>query len=340
MDKLFDYSNASKYAYSVAKIRYYETRLLTREKVLRMLGSDDTSECFRMLEDAGYPVSLGSHTDFNPVLTGEYEKTLDVVKKLAMDDRVHALFAIRHDFHNLKVAAKEHFSKETLSEGYQTGGLYDVKMLKNAITDEDFRKLGDDDALFAGAFSAIKKAYDEDPAPRLIDIVTDRLMFKEMLKRGRSIGNNFLTRIFVKEIDLINIRTFFRLRYLNKKRMDFVEAYIDGGDFRLDFYLKNYEDDFYTLKALFKGTEFLELITDGSTYVEEQKSFLRFERLISEYFMKYVSGTRWASFGVEPIVAYFYAKEKELKTVRMILMGKQNELSADEIKEGIPDEYI
>ena len=340
MDKLFDYKNASKYAYSVAKIRFYETKLLTREKVLRMLSSEDISECFRMLEEAGYPVTLGGRDNFNPILQKEYENTLDTVKELAKDDRVHALFATRHDFHNLKVAIKEHFTKDDLSVGYQAGGLFNQKEIKACVNDDDFAKLGDDAEVFAKTFDEIKKAFDENPAPKLIDIIADRAMYSELLKRAGSIGNNFLTRIFVKEVDLINIRTFFRLRLLNKKRLDFTEAYIDGGDFHIDFFLKNYEDDFYTLKSIFKGTEFLELITDGSTHIEENNSFLRFEKIISEYFMKYMKGTRWASFGVEPIVAYFYAKEKELKVVRMILTGKQNALSADEIKEGVPDEYI
>jgi V/A-type H+-transporting ATPase subunit C len=340
MDKLFDYKNASRYAYSVAKIRFYETKLLTREKVLRMMSTDDVSECFRMLEEAGYPVALGSHSDFNPIISKEYEKALDTVKLLAMDDRVHALFATRHDFHNLKVAIKEFYTKEDLKEGYQAGGLFSTAVIRSAVLDDDFRAFGDSVDIYANAFNEIKKAFDEESAPRLIDIVGDRLMFVDLLRRANEIGNNFVTRLFVREIDLINIRTFFRLRYLDKKRMDFVEAYIDGGDFHLDFFLKKYEDDFYTLKAIFKGTEFLELITDGATYVEENKSFLRFERLINEYFIKYVSATKWASFGMEPIVAYYYAKEKELKVVRMILTGKLNELSYDDIKEGVPDEYI
>jgi V/A-type H+-transporting ATPase subunit C len=340
MDKYFDYSTAGKYAYSMAKIRFYETRLLSREKVLRMMGTDEMSECFRMLEEAGYPVSLGSHSDFNPILNKEYEKVLDVVKLLSMDERVYSLFAVRHDFHNLKTAVKEYFSKDDFKEAYQPGGLFEVKDIKSSVLEEDFKKLGDACEVFTNIFTEIQKAYEKEPAPKLIDIIADRLIYAELLKRARKISNNFLTRLFVKEIDLTNIRTFFRLRYLQKRRIDFVEAYIDGGDFHLDFFLKNYEDDFYTLKTIFKGTEFLGLITDGSTYIEENKSFLRLERLVNEYFMKYVKAAKWISFGLEPIIAYYYAKMKELKTVRIVLLGKQNELSYDEIKEGVSDEYI
>jgi V/A-type H+-transporting ATPase subunit C len=340
MDRLFDYSKASRYAYSVAKIRFFETKLLTREKVLRMVSAEDVSECFRMLEEAGYNVALGSPADFNPVLRKEHQKTLDVLRLLSMDKRMHTLFAIRYDFHNLKTAIKEIFSMEDLSNAYQIGGILDQRDIKRSILDDDFRKLGEMNKVFSEAFAEIRKTYEETPAPKLIDIITDRYMYKEILRRGNEIGNNFVTRIFVREIDLVNIRTFFRMRYLQKKRIDFVEAFIYGGDFRIDFFLKNYENDFYTLKTIFKGTEFLGLITDGSTYLEENSSFLRFERLSNEYFIKYVKATRWTSFGVEPLVAYFYAKEKELMVVRTILTGKQNELSYDEIKEEIPDEYI
>ncbi len=340
MDKLFDYSSASKYAYSVAKVRFYETKLLTRDKVIRMLGTEDVSECFRVLEEAGYPVSTGSESEFNPILQKEYEKALELLRLLSMDERIYALFAVRHDFHNLKTAAKEAFTKDDLHAAYQVGGTHDPKDIKGAIIEEDFKRLGEDAAVLGETYMAIKTKHEEDPAPKFIDIITDRFMYKEMLRRARKIGDGFVTRLFVKEIDLINIRTFFRLRYLQKKRIDFTEAFISGGDFTIDFFLKNYEDDFYTLKNLFKGTEFLNLITDGSAYLEEHKTFLRFERLINEYFIKYVKGAKWISFGIEPVVAYYYAKVKELKVVRMVLTGKVNKLMPDEIKEGIPDEYI
>ncbi|MFC1855130.1 V-type ATPase subunit [Thermodesulfobacteriota bacterium] len=340
MDKLFDYKNASKYAYSIAKIRSYETKLLGRDKVLRMMSADDASECFRLLEEAGYNVSLGDRNNFTPILQRENEKSLSTVKLLAKDDRVHDLLATRYDFHNLKVALKEFFSKEELPEGYQAGGILSTRDIKSSVFEEDFKKVGEGHGGLINAYSEAVKAFSDDPAPRLIDIVVDKLMYEDLLRRAKEIGNNFLTRLFVREIDLINIRTFFRLRYLHKKRMDFSEAFFPGGDFQIDFFLKNYEDDFHMLKTIFKGTEFLELITDGSTYIEEKKSFLRFERIISEYFIKYVRATKWISFGIEPIIAYYYAKEKEIKVVRMILTGKQNELSYDDIKEGVPDEYI
>lgn len=340
MDGLLGFNKASKYAYSVATIRFYETKLLTREKILRMMGADSVSECFRMLEEAGYAVALGSPTDFTPIIQREYMKALSLLRELSMDERVYELFAIRHDFHNLKVAVKENLTAEDQPKAYQVDGIFPQRDIKASVFDDDFGRLGDAGSALAEAYADIKKHYEESASPKIIDIVADRHMYRDILRRGDSINNSFLKRIFVKEIDLINIRTFFRLRYLNKHRMDFTEAYIEGGDFHIDFFLKNYEDDFYTLKSIFKGTEFLNLITDGSAYIEEHGSFLRFERLTSEYFMKYVKGAKWVSFGVEPIVAYFFAKEKELKAVKIILTGKLNGLSNDDIKEVIPDEYI
>ncbi len=340
MDKLFDYKNASKYAYSIANIRFYETKLLTREKILRMVGAESVSECYRTLEEAGYAVNQGTDTDFSPILRDEQDKVLGIIKHLSMDDRLHALFAIRSDFHNLKVAAKEFYTKDDLTKAYQAEGIFPLRMIRSAVMNEEFKELGDGGKVLRDTFDAILNSYEETGAPKMIDIITDQHMYADLLKRANEIGNSFLTRIFVREIDLINIRSFFRLRYLEKKRMDFTEAYIGGGDFHIDFFLKNYEDDFYTLKSLFKGTEFLDLITDGSTYIEEHNSFLRFERLVSEYFIKYVRSAKWISFGLEPIISYYYAKQKELKVVRMILSGKLNEISFDDIKEGVPDEYI
>jgi len=43
---------------------------------------------------------------------------------------------------------------------------------------------------------------------------------------------------------------------------------------------------------------------------------------------------------MEPMVAYIYARETEVKTVRIIMSGKINGIEADIIKERLRDAYV
>lgn len=45
-------------------------------------------------------------------------------------------------------------------------------------------------------------------------------------------------------------------------------------------------------------------------------------------------------FGVEPVIAYIYAKETEIKIIRIIMVGKLNNIAAEVIRERLRDIYV
>ena len=49
---------------------------------------------------------------------------------------------------------------------------------------------------------------------------------------------------------------------------------------------------------------------------------------------------KYNSFSAGPILAYFLARENEIKTVRIILTGKLNNLSDDYIRERLRKMYV
>ena len=56
--------------------------------------------------------------------------------------------------------------------------------------------------------------------------------------------------------------------------------------------------------------------------------------------MDMVRGTKRVSIGAEPVFAYLRARENEVLTVRMILMGKLNNISPEVIEEHLRKPYI
>ena len=57
------------------------------------------------------------------------------------------------------------------------------------------------------------------------------------------------------------------------------------------------------------------------------------------YLISYVKKAGLISFGPEPLVAYLWAKENEIKLIRIVMVGKINGLPADDIKERLRDVY-
>ncbi|MEG1437195.1 MAG: V-type ATPase subunit, partial [Oscillospiraceae bacterium] len=56
--------------------------------------------------------------------------------------------------------------------------------------------------------------------------------------------------------------------------------------------------------------------------------------------MNCIKPARYKAFGVDPIVAYYLAKDAEIKSVRIILSAKLNHLPADIIRERVRALYV
>ena len=45
-------------------------------------------------------------------------------------------------------------------------------------------------------------------------------------------------------------------------------------------------------------------------------------------------------FGIEPIIGYIYAKENEIKLIRIIMVGQMNNVPKEVIRERLRDSYV
>ncbi|HEX30202.1 TPA: V-type ATP synthase subunit C, partial [Candidatus Poribacteria bacterium] len=54
----------------------------------------------------------------------------------------------------------------------------------------------------------------------------------------------------------------------------------------------------------------------------------------------YIRPAKYVAFGIEPLIAYLIAKEHEVKLIRIIMIGKINQLSMDSISERLREPYV
>jgi V/A-type H+-transporting ATPase subunit C len=64
------------------------------------------------------------------------------------------------------------------------------------------------------------------------------------------------------------------------------------------------------------------------------------EKVIDNYLLELARKGKYVTFGVEPIMGYMRAKENETKIIRMIMVGKINNIAADRIRERLRDVYV
>ncbi len=74
--------------------------------------------------------------------------------------------------------------------------------------------------------------------------------------------------------------------------------------------------------------------------LEYRESTSAFEKWCDDILMDCVSAAKFTALGTDPIVAYYLARDAELKTARIILSAKKNHLDGDLIRERVRTLYV
>ncbi|WP_191980816.1 V-type ATPase subunit, partial [Clostridium haemolyticum] len=69
-------------------------------------------------------------------------------------------------------------------------------------------------------------------------------------------------------------------------------------------------------------------------------NFKIFEKLCDNFIMNFIKDAKYISFGPEPLIAYILAKENEIKIIRIIMVGKINNIDSQVIGERLREIYV
>jgi V/A-type H+-transporting ATPase subunit C len=299
-----------------------ETRLLTGERVNRLAEAGSIDELLRLLGDthyAEYLFELGSPWEYEVILEDEMRGVVKLVVELSMDPALTDIFRLRYDFHNVKVALKEKL------------GTIPADRVRDAVR-------GKEGALvlpshLRAALAAVTGAFPETPDPKWIDIIVDRAMFRtfvDITTRERCL---FLHELLKGEIDLINILSLFRIRREDGERSFFQKALLEGGTLSTDFMSSLFGENLDAVPARLSHTPYALMVAEGLAHLQTQGSFLVFEKMREPFLHNYIRRADLIAFGIEPLIAYLYKKESEIRTIRTIFVGLLNNVSAETIKE-------
>ena len=97
-------------------------------------------------------------------------------------------------------------------------------------------------------------------------------------------------------------------------------------------------------KAALAGMDAIRDYLLGTAYAEGADALAEspsaFERWCDNRIIQTISPQKYQAFTIGPVIAYVIARQNEIKTVRIILSGKQNELPEDSIRERVREMYV
>ena len=118
-------------------------------------------------------------------------------------------------------------------------------------------------------------AYYQDKKIPLIDHVIDRYEAEYKMAQARRIGEPFLVNLFRLQIDLSNIRTVLRLKYIDAEQRNVL---LPGGFVEMDRLRQALELGYEALGQLFFATPYHRVVDVGAGYLASDDSFLKIEQ--------------------------------------------------------------
>ena len=122
------------------RIRAMENRLLTRERMERMLEARADEDAAKVLSECGYE-ELGtlSHAALDEALARARAALYQEMKGAAPDPRLVEVFQLKYDYHNAKVLLKAHAMETDGSRLLMEGGRYAPAAIQEAFQRDDLR---------------------------------------------------------------------------------------------------------------------------------------------------------------------------------------------------------
>lgn len=325
---------------ALSRIWVLETRLLDKAKIERMIDADSADEALKILGETEYSnvmANVKRTTDYEEILTSELKRVYDLVKELCPVKDVVRLMSIKYDYHNLKVLLKGKFLGKDLSHMLIHLGDLELNEVKRKIDSENYKEL--DSKLERAVLEAVAE-FEITKDPQKIDIIIDNYMFKEMVELKNELNYGFTDKLVKAIIDSTNVRTLLRIKKQNKGREFALEVLAPGGAIDPSTLVSLINESPENIISKLNSTIYSDMIKEGIEAYINTDSVNLLEKLSDNYIMALMKDSKLVTFGPERILAYIYAKETEIKIIRIIMVGKLNNIAEEVIKERLRDIYV
>lgn len=317
------------YIYAVACIRAKEKSLLTDADVQTMVGMKSEKEVLSYLTEKGW--GDGSvDADMEAVLSTEEEKQMKLLTTLGVDSKIIEVLFIQELYHNLKTAIKEVCTGTEDGQAFYEHDKYGKEQLMRIIREKEFELLPPEMADVA------EKGLDLMLTTRdgqRLDVFIDRACLDATEKAAATTKDKFLADYAENKVVIADIKIAVRAANTSRPLKMIEEALAPNRSFdvkKLAVAAANGREAVY---------EFLEKAGYNSAVDALKDSFSAFERWCDDYIMSKLMSQKTNIQSSGPIVAFFLAKQNEIRTARIIMTAKANGFSDEIISERVRKMY-
>jgi V/A-type H+-transporting ATPase subunit C len=298
--------------------------MISRGTFVDMANASSFAEAAELL--AGTDYTIDAHADSRQIeemLMNCRTQSRQLFADLILDEGILTFLRAREDFSNMKLAIRRVVTGRPLGLDYSNEGNIPAEEFEEIFEQENYERFPN---YLQDAVEAAILGYYEKKDIRRIDYEIDRVQTAWRIRQAVELKNTFCQSLVRVRIDLNNIRTMLRLKMAG--RDEETGFFLSGGFVDTEKCIQGLDAGYETIGALFYATPYYELLEAAIPYLRSEKSFLKLEKECEDFVKGFLKTSRSIAAGPQPVVAYFLMKEAEIRTVRMLLVGKKNSLDA------------
>lgn len=314
-----------RYTFAAAKARTLATKLLSKSVLLDMANSQNFEHAIECLSGSDYAFNSSnpSMEEVESLLLEKRHETRKEFSDLMIDEPLKDLVRARNDFSNMRLAIRRVVTDKAIGNDYSNHGSVPVSIFEEVFEQENYSEFPD---YLQEAVEAAVLAYYENKDIRQIDNAISRVSSEYYLAQATKLKCEYLCSLARIRIDLGNIRTMLRLKFLES---DDRGPFINNGSINTDLFIHGLDLGYDGLAQLFYPTDYSHVVEAGTAYLVKEGSFLRFESLCDKYLRNcYEGALAQITAGPQPVMAYAFMKSMEIRSIRMILTAKKNQLTS------------
>lgn len=319
----------TEFAFAVARVRANEYRLLSSNVIESLINASDYKEALRILSDSGYD-GIGTDNE-DEVLNTVSRRSFDLVYESAPEKSCLDFLVIRNDFHNIKAILKCLYTGTDAEKLYASPCVVEPELVKSAFDSKDYSLLPEYLSETAKrAYELVMKTGDG----QSLEIFLDRMCIEASILLAKMTEDEFSINLSLLMASVSNIKIALRCHRTGKSRQFTLDALADGSTL----------DKAALCDAAMNGQEAISqyIRTEGFEKLCDSigKGYAAFEKTCDDMIMNSMKSAKYKSLGVSPLIAYYFAADAEVKTVRIILSCKKNGLDNENIRERVRELYV
>ncbi|MFV0517324.1 MAG: V-type ATPase subunit [Aminipila sp.] len=321
---------SEQYTYAVARIRVLEVSMLSDTVIEQLLSSSDYQQALQLLIDKGWG---DVDTPFNAeaILNRESEKIWEVVKELNIDMNKFNVLNDGKLYHNLKAAIKQIYTGKELQGIFYENCKINGEQMLTIVREKAFEMLPKEmQEAAVNAYEALMHAGDG----QLCDIIIDKACLDSIMKSGKESKDLIIKDYAESVVAVANIKVAVRACMTGKSAEFMKRAMAECESLSIDALVKAALAGMESIKDYLSQTVYAE----GAEALSESAS--AFERWCDNRIIETIQPQKYKAFTIGPIIAYVIARQNEIKTVRIILSGKQNDMPLESIRERVRKMYV